>query len=193
MAHSPPGDDVTLLLERAGQGDTDARDRVVRLLYDELRRLAQSQRRRVGAGDTVNTTALVHEAYEKLAGREIGWNDRRHYFGFAARAMRDVLVDYARAQQAEKRGGPRPDRSLADLSPDALGSLPPLRIAEILDLDRALRRLEALDPEHVRLVELRYFAGLTIPEAAEILGVSTATAKRRWSVARAWLYREIEG
>ncbi|MEM1115137.1 MAG: ECF-type sigma factor [Bacteroidota bacterium] len=187
--------DVTTLLHRARDGDPDALDRLVPLVYDQLRRLAQGQRRRHGAAETVNTTALVHEAYAKLADREgvTAWADRQHFFRIAARAMRDVLVDYARAQQAAKRGGSQPDRSLSDLAADALGALPPLRIEEVLDLDGALDRLEALDAQQARLVELRYFTGLTIPEAAEILEMSPATAKRRWSVARAWLYRELSG
>ena len=188
----PP--DVTALLLQAREGDASAIDRLVPIVYDQLRALARSQRRRLGAAETLNTTALVHEAYAKLAGRDgAPWADRQHFFRVAARAMRDVLVDYARAQTADKRGGPRPDLPLADLAADVLGTLPPLRIEEVLDLDRALDRLEALDPEQARLVELRYFAGLSIPEAAEVLEMSPATAKRRWSVARAWLYRELSG
>ncbi len=192
MSDSP---DVTTLLDRAREGDAAALDRLVPLVYDQLRALARGQRRRVGAAATVNTTALVHEAYAKLAGRAAGpahFADRRHYFRVAARAMRDVLVDYARAQGAQKRGGPLPDRSLSDPAlASALRALPPLDIAETLDLDAALTRLEALDAEQARLVELRYFAGLTNEEAAEVLEMSPATAKRRWAVARAWLYREL--
>ncbi len=189
--------DVTTLLHRARDGDADALERLVPLVYDQLRALARGQRHRIGAAETVNTTAVVHEAYEKLAGRDGSYADRQHFLRVAARAMRDVLVDYARAQSAQKRGGPLPARSLADLHDgdlaDALGALPPLNVAETLDLDAALTRLEALDEESARLVELRYFAGLPIPEAAEALGLSPATAKRRWAVARAWLYRELTG
>ena len=184
--------DVTTLLHRARDGDAHALDQLVPLVYDQLRALARGQRRRQGASETVNTTALVHEAYAKLSGRDAAWSDRRHFMNVAARAMRDVLVDHARAQQALKRGGPLPDRSLSDPAlADALGALPPLRIEEVLDLDDALDRLAALDAEQARLVELRYFTGMTIPEAAEVLGMSPATATRRWTVARAWLYREL--
>ena len=188
--------DVTTLLHRARDGDADALDRLVPLVYDQLRALARAQRRRAGAAETVNTTAVVHEAYAKLAGRDAGYADRQHFMRIAARAMRDVLVDYARAQAAQKRGGPLPDRSLSDPESglaDVLAALPPIDVAETLDLDAALDRLEALDPELAQLVELRYFAGLPIPEAAEALEISPATAKRRWAVARAWLYRELTG
>lgn len=186
--------DVTTLLHRARDGDAHALDKLVPLVYDQLRSLARGQRRRQGASETVNTTALVHEAYAKLSNREMTWADRQHFMRVAARAMRDVLVDHARAQHALKRGGTTPDRSLSDpVLADTLGSLPPLRIEEILDLDAALDRLAELDAEQARLVELRYFTGLTIPEAADVLGMSTATATRRWTVARAWLYRELSG
>ena len=184
--------DVTTLLHRARDGDAQALDQLVPLVYDQLRALAHGQRRRQGASETVNTTALVHEAYAKLADRDAAWADRQHFLRVAARAMRDVLVDYARAQSALKRGGPVPNHSLSDPAlADALGALPPLRVEEILDLDAALDRLAALDAEQARLVELRYFTGLTIPEAAGVLAMSPATAERRWTVARAWLYREL--
>ncbi len=189
-----PDADVTTLLRRVREDDAQAFDRLVPVVYDQLRALARGQRRRQGASETVNTTALVHEAYARLADRDAAWADRQHFLRVAARAMRDVLVDYARSQRALKRGGPLPDRSLSDPAlEEALGALPPLRVEEILDLDAALDRLAALDPEQARLVELRYFTGLTIPEAAEILAMSPATAARRWTVARAWLYRELTG
>ena len=186
--------DVTRLLHRVGDGDAEALGQLVPLVYDQLRALAHGQRRRYGAAQTVNTTALVHEAYAKLSGRDAAWADRQHFLRVAARAMRDVLVDYARAQQALKRGGPLPDRSLSDPAlADALGALPPLRVEEVIDLDAALDRLASLDAEQAQLVELRYFAGLTIPEAADVLEMSPATAARRWTVARAWLFRELTG
>ena len=186
---APPAE-AARLLARVREGDVEARDRLVGVLYDELRALARSQRRRVGAGDTLNTTALVHEAYEKLAGRTAPYEDRRHFFGIAARAMRDVLVDYARAQSAQKRGGSGRDLSLgATGAPEPAG--PPVRVEEVLGVDRALGRLAGFDPEGARVVELRYFAGLSVAEAAGVLGVSERTVIRRWVAARAWLQGEL--
>ena len=182
MPPSPP-----TLLDRARAGDAAARDAFVRALYDELRRLAHGQRRRVGAGDTVNTTALVHEAFEKLAGQRVGWTDRGETLRFAARAMRDVLVDYARAQSTAKRGGPGRAQSLSGLEEIVGAPEPAVRRDEVLALDAALDRLAVLHPDAARVVELRYFAGLTAEEAAEALGVSEKTVRRRWIVARAWL------
>jgi len=135
----------------------------------------------------VNTTALVHEAFEKLVGHAGEWVDRRHYLGFAARAMRDVIVDYARAQAAAKRGGPGRPLSLDGLA-DVVGAEPAIRIEEVLALDGALDRLAAVHPDAARVVELRYFAGLTLAETAEVLGLSEKTVQRRWIVARAWLH-----
>ncbi len=184
-----PDEDTGTLLDRARAGDAEARDRFVGLLYAELRRLAHGQRRRVGAGDTVNTTALVHEAFDKLAGQSVVWADRSQTLRFAARAMRDVLVDYARAQSAAKRGGPGRALSLDGMD-DAVGA-PAVRIDEILTLNDALGRLEAVQPDAARVVELRYFAGLTAEETADVLGVSEKTVQRRWIVARAWLHSAL--
>lgn len=183
---------VTVLLDRARAGDADAFDRLVGQLYGELRAMARAQRRRLGAADTVNTTAVVHEAYAKLGGRGDGgpaYADRAHFFRVAARAMRDVIVDYARAQRTDKRGGPGRDLTLDAAGPLAgPGVVDP---AEVLSLDAALADLERLDPEAARIAELRYFAGLTVEETAEALDLSPATVKRRWAVARAWLYRRL--
>ncbi|HEX9953088.1 MAG TPA: ECF-type sigma factor [Rubricoccaceae bacterium] len=184
-------DDATVLLSRAQGGDADARDRFVGLLYGELRRVAQGHRRRLGAGDTVNTTALVHEAFEKLAGQSVVWADRRHYLGFAGRAMRDVLVDYARAQGAAKRGGPGSPLSLAGFEDAVPAEEPTVRVDEVLALDGALDRLAVVHPDAARVVELRYFAGLSLDETAEVLGVSEKTVRRRWIVARAWLHAAL--
>ncbi|MEO0557548.1 MAG: ECF-type sigma factor [Bacteroidota bacterium] len=180
-------EDVTVLLDRAQAGEAEARDRLVALVYDELRLLARSQRGRHSGFATINTTALVHEAYEKLSRRDRGWADRHHYFRVAARAMRDVLVDYARAQRTTKRGG-----GTKPLSYDDRWMVPDDRIDEVIGLDEALARLAELDARRAEIVELRYFVGLTIAEAAEVMGISEATVKRDWTVARAWLHRELQ-
>ena len=175
--------DVTTLLQRVRDGDDEALGRLVPLVYDQLRALARGQRRRQGAGDTVNTTALVHEAYEKLARGNGAYADRHHFFRVASRVMRSVIVDHARAARAQKRGG--------DARPLALDEerlVPAERAEEVLALDEALDRLAALSPRQGEVVQLRYFVGLTIPETADVLGVSPATVKREWTVARAWLH-----
>ena len=187
---SPPPHEVTRLLALAREGDAAALDRLLPLVYDELRALAARQRRRRGGPETLNTTALVHEAYEKLARAEAAWNDRTHFFRVAARAMRQVLVDYARAQQAAKRGGAA--TPLPFETAEAVGAVVPAdRTDEVVALDEALDRLAALDPRQGEVVELRYFVGLTIPETADVLGLSPATVKRDWTAARAWLHREM--
>ena len=178
--------DVTVLLDRAQAGDAEARHQLVALVYDELRGLARRQRGRLSASETLSTTALVHEAYEKLSRREAGWADRQHFFRVASRAMRGILVDHARARQADKRGGGTPD-----LAYDDRWMVPDDRIDEVLGLDEALARLADLDPRRAQIVELRYFVGLTIPETADVLDVSEATVKRDWTVARAWLHRAL--
>lgn len=184
MSTSSP--DVTTLLEEARAGEP-VLDELMPLIYDELRRLAHTQRRRLGPHKLLNTTALVHEAYLKLANRENAtWEDRRHFFRIAARVMRDVIVDHARRQRAAKRGGTAPHVPLDDLPP-----LPDLEIEDVLGIDESLNRLEAIEPRQARVVELRYFVGLTIEETAEVLDISPATVKRDWRSARAWLYREI--
>ncbi|HEX8385172.1 MAG TPA: ECF-type sigma factor, partial [Rubricoccaceae bacterium] len=184
---------VTALLDRARTGDAGAYDRLVGQLYGELRQVARAQRRRLGASETVNTTAVVHEAYAKLNGRADGpgpYADRAHFFRVAARAMRDVIVDYARARRADKRGGEGPAVSLAEAAHVALdpGALDP---DEVLSLDAALGVLERLDPEAARVVELRYFAGLTVDEVADALDLSPSTVKRRWTLAQAWFHRRL--
>jgi RNA polymerase sigma factor (TIGR02999 family) len=185
---SDPHHEVTRILADARAGDPAALDRLLPILYDELHALAHRERRRRGAAETLSTTALVHEAYEKLARADGGWNDRAHFFRVAATAMRQVIVDYARAQHAQKRGG-GPARPL-DAAP-ALGLAIEARADDVLALDMALDRLSQLDTRQGEVVELRYFAGLTVPETAEVLDVSPATVKRAWTAARAWLHREI--
>jgi RNA polymerase sigma factor (TIGR02999 family) len=185
----PGPHEVTHLLRQARGGDRQALDRLLPLVYDELRALAHRQRARHRPYETLNTTALVHEAYARLTDRpELDAEDRAHFFGLAARAMRDVLVDYARARRAAKRGGDRPTLPL-DLADD----LPDRQLDEILGVDEALRRLERLDARAGRVVELRYFGGFSIPETADLLGVSEATVRRDWTAARAWLYNALTG
>ena len=186
MSSSP---DLSALFDRAHVGDAEALDQLLAILYDELLALARRQRTRRGAADTLNTTALVHEAYARMAQAErLNITDRLHFFRIAGRAMRGVLVDYARAQQSEKRGG-----TLRPLPLDVVGPLSDgsPRIDEVLAVDDALRQLEAFDARQARIVECRYFAGMTLEETAEALGVSTATVKRDWMTARAWLYQAL--
>jgi len=157
-------------------------------VYDELRRLAAAYMRRERPGQTLQATALVHEAYLRLAGAGTPWTDKRHFVGIAARSMRQILVERARARGAQKRWAGLDRVTMTDalaVAADAEGMLPAL--------DEALTRLEQVDPEQARIVELRYFAGLSIEETADALGMSPATLKRRWALARAWLFRELSG
>lgn len=157
------------------------------LVYDDLRRHAHHFLRRRSNNHTLQSTALVHEAYLRLLGRQqTSWQNRAQFFGLAAKIMRDLLVDYARSQQAAKRGGSQVRLSLAQA--DRLGNESAI---DLLALDQALAELAALNPQYGRVVELRYFGGLTIVEAAEVMGVSHATVERDWKFARAWLRREL--
>jgi RNA polymerase sigma factor (TIGR02999 family) len=156
------------------------------LAYDELRRLARAYMRRERPGQTIQATALVHEAYMRLAGAGTPWRDERHFFGIAARSMRQILVERARARGAHKRWGALDRVSLHESLAHAAAD-----DAMLPALDEALTRLEQLDPEQARIVELRFFAGLSIEEAADALAMSPATLKRRWTLARAWLFREL--
>ncbi len=158
------------------------------LVYDELRRLAAAYMRRERPGQTLQATALVHEAYLRLAGAGTPWHDKRHFVGIAARSMRQILVERARARGAQKRWAGLDRVSLTDAL--AVAFQPEHMLPA---LDDALARLEAIDPEQARIVELRYFAGLSIEEAADALGMSAATLKRRFALARAWLFRELSG
>jgi RNA polymerase sigma factor (TIGR02999 family) len=190
---------VTELLRAWGAGDAHACEALVPLVYAELRRQAGLALRREGGGHTLQPTALVHEAWLRLDGQpDARWESRTQFFAVAAQTMRRVLVDHARTRLALKRGGGAARVSLADVDragaaagADAAGGAP-LDAVELLALDDALARLAALDPQKARLVELRYFAGLSIPDAAAALGVSAATVGRDWAVARMWLRRELE-
>jgi RNA polymerase sigma factor (TIGR02999 family) len=161
---------------------------MVPLVYHELRRLAGAYLRRERPGQTLQATALVHEAFLKLAGAGAPWTDRRHFLGIAARSMRQILVERARARGAQKRWAGMDRVTLSDaIAQDRAGD------AMLPALDEALDRLEQLDPEQARIIELRYFVGLSVEEAAAVLGMSPATLKRRWALARAWLFRELGG
>jgi RNA polymerase sigma factor (TIGR02999 family) len=185
-----PAGEVTRLLREWSAGDRAALEKLLPLVYAELRRRAGAYLRNERAGHTLQPTALVHEAYLKLVGgASVAWKDRAHFFGVAARAMRQVLVDHARAHRAARRGE---GRVLVAL--DAAGDVAaPQRDVGLLDLDRALAKLAGLDERQSRLVELRLFAGLTIEESAEVLNVSHATVSREWKHAEAWLQREMAG
>src|SRR5438876_5644216 len=163
-----------------------AADELTPLVYDELRRLAAAYMRRERPGQTLQPTALVHEVYLRLAGAGTPWRDERHFVGIAARSMRQILVERARARGAQKRWAGLDRVSLTDSLVHAAAE-----DAMLPALDEALGRLEQLDPEQAKIVELRYFTGLSVEEGADTLGISPATVKRRWSLARAWLFREL--
>ena len=188
------GADVTGLLVAWSKGDRAALDELLPVVYAELRRQARRALRREAAGHTLQPTALVHEAYLKLVDqRPDRWQGRAQFFGVAARCMRQVLVDAARTRRAAKRGGGARAITLGDAeglvaAPSGGGEAAG---DDVLALDEALTRLAALDPDQARIVELRYFAGLSIEESAAALGISPATLKRRWALARAWLLREL--
>ncbi len=184
---------VTQLLELAGGGDARASEELLPLVYDELRRLARGQMKKEKggpSGQTLQATALVHEAYLRLVGdADVKWQNRAHFFGAAARAMRRILVDRARHRGRIKRGG---DRERVELGDQGLGVAAPGSGTDLVELDLALARLEADDPRKAEVVMLRYFAGLSIEETAAALSLSPATVKNEWTFARAWLKRELE-
>jgi RNA polymerase sigma factor (TIGR02999 family) len=171
-----------------GAGAPPDADALTPLVYQELRRIAARYMRRERQGQTIQPTALVHEVYLRLVGAGTPWHDERHFVGIAARAMRQILVERARARGAQKRWAGIDRVSFSDSL--AVAAEPE---AALLPLDAALTRLEAIDPQQARIVELRFFAGLSIEEAAKALDISPATLKRRWSLARAWLFRELSG
>jgi RNA polymerase sigma factor (TIGR02999 family) len=178
---------VSKLLLNWGQGDQGAREALIPLVYDELRRLARRYLRRERRDHTLQSAALVNEAYLRLIRQEHPqWQNRAHFFGVAAQLMRHILVDHARNRAAAKRGAGAPRLTL---DPDV--ALPQERDVDLIALDDALNQLAALDPQQSRLVELRFFGGLSIEEASVVLGVSPATVKREWATARAWLQREM--
>ena len=180
---------VTRLLIRWREGDPQALEDLMPLVYDELRRLAHHYLQRERPEHTLQSTALVHEAYLRLAGQNPPqWQNRAHFFGIAAHLMRQILVEYARGHSAAKRGG-----SACKLTLDDAVLLTPQVDVDVVDLDRALTELSELDVQQGRIVELRFFGGLTIEDTSEVLGISPATVKRDWITARAWLHRAISG
>jgi len=182
---STPGE-VTRLLQEWGGGDQSALDRLIPHVHAELHRLAHAHMRRERPGHTLQTTALINEAYTRLVGKDVPWQSRAHFFGIASRLMRQILVEYARAQNYQKRGGGLLQVSLAEAA-GAVGGC----AAGLVALNEALDSLAALDEQQERIVELRFFGGLTIEETAEVLGISHATVERDWRTARAWLRREM--
>lgn len=191
----PTGGEVSRLLRRFGEGDRGAFDELVPLLYRQLHELAKAQRRGWEGDFTLNTTALLHEAYLKLAHQgEPVWKDRSHFLAVASRAMRQILIDYAKRRKAAKRGAEYRIVSFEEMR-DALRDAPGFtdeRLATLVALDESLERLEASNPRHCRIVECRFFAGMTIKDTADALGIAPATVKRGWSVALAWLYQDLK-
>ncbi len=179
--------EVTQLLALVSDGESEALDRLLPLVYDELRLLAASHLRRERGDHTLSPTALVHEVFLRLVGQHsVNWAGRSHFFGIAAQAMRRILVDHARRRSARKRGRQHQVTLDTDADlPDEMSS------DEIVAVDEALAQLAKLDPRQAKLVELRYFAGFSIEEAAAVLGISTATVKRDWALARAWLQHRL--
>jgi RNA polymerase sigma factor (TIGR02999 family) len=181
-------ENITILLNKLSNGNNLVIDQILPLVYDELHKISSKYLKGEYRNHTLQTTELVHEAYIKLIGnQEISWESRAHFFGIAAKTMRQLLVDYARKRKAQKRGSGNKKILLEDV---------PLQFEEsddkILALDEALKKLETVGERSSKIVELRYFSGLTIEETAEILSISPATVKRDWNFAKAWLYREIQ-
>jgi len=183
----PESKNITLLLQQLRRGNQEVVSQLVPLLYDELRRLASYYLRRERPNHTLQPTALVNEAYLRLVDQtDVEWKNRSHFFGIAAQQMRRILVDYSRSHQAAKRGG-----AAAKISLDEAMIVSKENPGEVLIVDETLSRLAAFDPQQAKIVELRVFGGLTVEEVAEALGISPATVKRDWTVARAWLTREM--
>lgn len=184
------GDSITEMLIELTEGNKDVVNHILPHIYDELRRLASSYLRKERSNHTLQPTALVHEAYMKLIDQNrVKWQNRAHFFGIAAQVMRRILMDHARKHQAEKRGGEFEklpiEEEILIVSQD--------KSAELIALDEALDELAKIDPDKARIVELRYFGGLSIEETAEVMGVSVPTINRHWKMAKAWLYSQVSG
>ena len=180
--------EVTLLLRAMKGGDNSAADRLLPLVYNELHRLAKSYMRRERADHTLQPTALINEAYVRLAGANVDWQSRQHFIGVAANIMRRVLVDHARAHNAGIRGG-----GLQYVAIEEGGAVSPERSMDLLALDDALEKLEKLNPRQAKIVELRYFAGLSVEQVGGLLSISVRSVKRDWALARIWLLSELQG
>ena len=180
--------DATVLLAAVEQGDSKAAAELLELVYDELRHLASAKMAQQAPGQTLQPTALVHEAYLRLIDQtQVTWQNRAHFFGVAAQMMRRILVDHARTKQRDKRGGPARKLSLDEVMDVSKG-----RSADLVALDEALESLTEIDPRKSRVVELRFFGGLSVEETSEVLNVSPQTVIRDWKLAKAWLYQEIK-
>jgi RNA polymerase sigma factor (TIGR02999 family) len=182
---SSPGAPITLLLRQAREGSSAAAAQLAPLVYDQLRRLAQSYLRSE-QGQTLAATALVHEAYIRLAGSDVEWRDRVHFFAMAARQMRRILIDHARARQSDKRGAGAERVPLEEVT-----LVTPERSVDVIDVDSALNRLASFDSRKAEVIELLYFGGMTVEETSEAIGISTATVERELRVAKAWLQAEL--
>jgi len=180
--------DITRLLDAARDGRPEAMDEVFEVVYPRLKEIARARRRGWQGAHTMNTTVLIHEAYLKVASGKGGFENRGHFFATTARAMRQVLINYAERQSAKKRGGGASEVTLYDDDAVTDGAMD-----ELLTLNAALEKLEVMSPRQAQVVECLFFAGLNIPETSEALDISPATVKRDWAAARAWLYREMQG
>lgn len=189
MSHNDSGSPkITQMLRDWGEGRSEALDELLPHIYNELHRQAAAYLRRERPNHTLQTTALVHEAYLKLIDqKQVQWKSRGHFFALAAQAMRRILVDHAKSRHREKRGGPNEDVPLED----QLLAVAEETNIDVIALDEALSRLAKFDPQQERIVEMRYFAGLSLDETAAAIGISRATAARDWAVAKAWLHREL--
>lgn len=189
MSHNDSGSPkITQMLREWGEGKSEALDELLPHIYNELHRQAAAYLRRERPNHTLQTTALVHEAYLKLIDqKQVEWKSRGHFFALAAQAMRRILVDHAKSRHREKRGGPNENVPLED---ELLAVAEETNI-DVIALDEALSRLAKFDPQQERIVEMRYFAGLSLDETAAAIGISRATAARDWAVAKAWLHREL--
>ena len=186
MAHRPPSQ-ITQLLQRWRDGNREALDALLPLVYEELRRLAHRHLRNERAEHTLQSSALVHEAYLRLVGQDFPqWEGRTHFFAIAAQLMRQILVDYARRHRASKRGS-----GVCMLTLDDVEAVPQRKDVDVVALNDALNSLAEIDPRQSQIVELRFFAGLSLEETSEAMGIGTATVQRDWTAARAWLHREI--
>jgi len=187
-----PAVDITQLLQDWQRGDREALDRLMPLVYDELHLIATRHLARERRERTLQTTALVNEAYMKLVGqRKVDWQNRAHFFALAAQLMRRIILDDARRRQREKHGGDAVLVSIDDVEISTPSGA--VDAVDVLELDRALTDLEAIDADQSRIVELRFYGGLTIEETAEVMGVSIATIKREWAMAKGWLFRALTG